>query len=423
MAADWRTRTLHEIHQGGIVSIDPRQSSEETFEYYSIPAYQSGCTPVRAKGESILSQKLMIPQRCVLFGKLNPRVEKVWNVKSESNSRRLASTEWLPIVPPEDVDQDFLYFLLRSEHVMPIAQSLVSGSTPSRERVEPRAFYDIQVPVPGIDEQTAIAAVLSKVQRAIDIEEKLIATTRELKQTAMQHLFTRGPGGEESKETEIGLIPQSWQLVPLAEVREFLQYGTSEKCHYASAGRPVLRIPNVIDGRVDSTDMKWTDLPADEAAALELHEGDVVFVRTNGVRDRVGSCAVYHGEPTNSLFASYLIRARLRKELLDPDFLAYFVMTEAGRAQLAGRASPAADGKFNINTKLIDAVRVPLPESADIQKAIVGMLQAIDRKTEVHSRRYRVLADLFARALTDLMSAKLRIPEPTGPLESATSGG
>ncbi len=87
-----------------------------------------------------------------------------------------------------------------------------------------------------------------------------------------------------------------------------------------------------------------------------------MFIRTNGVRGRVGTCAVYCGQPERALFASYLVRARLNAKELDPSFFQYFTATAAGLAQLGGQASPAADGKFNVNTKTIDSVLVPLPK-------------------------------------------------------------
>ena len=92
------------------------------------------------------------------------------------------------------------------------------------------------------------------------------------------------------------------------------------------------------------------------------------------MRERVGTCAVYEGQPQKALFASYLIRARLKTAELDPHFLQYFTATSAGLAQLGRRASPAADGKFNINTKTINAVLVPTPKITE-QKEIAAILQ------------------------------------------------
>jgi type I restriction enzyme S subunit len=271
----------------------------------------------------------------------------------------------------------------------------------------------LDVPVPPLREQQAIADVLSTVRQTIELQDQLVRLVRELKQSALQQLFTHGLRGERRNQTEIGLLPESWALKKLESMREFLQYGTSSKCDYESLGNPVLRIPNVADGVVDGADIKRCRLEAREVENWLLEDGDVLFVRTNGVRDRVGSCAVYHGEPNNALFASYLIRARVQQEVLNPDFLQYFSSTEQGRAQLSGRASPAADGKFNINTKSIEALLLPLPVLAE-QEEIVKVLQAVDRKVAHHERKRATLKELFKTLLNELMTGRVRVADLDG---------
>lgn len=164
----------------------------------------------------------------------------------------------------------------------------------------------------------------------------------------------------------------------------------------------------MIDGNVSCEDLKWCELSEREIESLALESGDVLFIRTNGVRERVGSCSVYRGQPQRALFASYLIRARLIPDLLDPNFFQYFTATAAGISQLGGQASPAADGKFNINTKTIGSVLVPLPKPAE-QTEIVSILQTIDRKISVHERKRAALAGLFQTMLNQLMTAQIRV--------------
>ena len=66
---------------------------------------------------------------------------------------------------------------------------------------------------PPLDEQRQIAQVLSAVQRAIERQERLIALTAELKKALMHKLFTEGTRGEPLKQTEIGPVPESWDVV------------------------------------------------------------------------------------------------------------------------------------------------------------------------------------------------------------------
>lgn len=79
---------------------------------------------------------------------------------------------------------------------------------------------NLLIPLPPLEEQKKIAAILSTLQKAIEIESKLIERTKELKKSTMHKLFTEGTKGEKQKMTEIGPIPESWEMVRLGDVAE-----------------------------------------------------------------------------------------------------------------------------------------------------------------------------------------------------------
>src|SRR5207247_9082500 len=104
-------------------TIKPGLRADEDFEDYSNPAYQKDQRPVVAKGSEIGSAKLLLDQGTILFGKLNPRVEKVWRVGGYTKHRKIGSTEWIPLVPRSDVVTGFLSFLMWSLAWMPQART------------------------------------------------------------------------------------------------------------------------------------------------------------------------------------------------------------------------------------------------------------------------------------------------------------
>ena len=76
----WEAVPLQSVVTQARRSIDPREYPDEVFDYYSIPAYQDRGAPTLERGQAIGSQKLLVDPGTVLFGKLNPRVPKVWRV-------------------------------------------------------------------------------------------------------------------------------------------------------------------------------------------------------------------------------------------------------------------------------------------------------------------------------------------------------
>jgi type I restriction enzyme S subunit len=105
-----------------------------------------------------------------------------------------------------------------------IATQAVSQSNISASRL--RGFV---VPVPPLTEQRKIATVLGVVHRALEQQEKLIALTAELRKALLHQLFAHGLNNEGKKQADIGPIPESWELVKLADVCTFQSGGTPSK--------------------------------------------------------------------------------------------------------------------------------------------------------------------------------------------------
>jgi type I restriction enzyme S subunit len=321
-----------------------------------------------------------------------------------------ATTEVYPLRgKPDRLDQMFLFYFLKLACVRADIAGKMEGTT-GRQRVPKAVIENYPVLLPPLPEQRRIAHVLGTIQQAIAAQDDLIAAAREVKRSLMQRLFTYGPGPEPAptKETEVGEIPEHWEVAQLGKLCEFLQYGTSKRCTEEPRGAPVLRIPNIIGGKVDVGDLKFIELPDKSADRLRLRVGDLLFVRTNGRREYTGRCAVFKRELPEALFASYLIRARLKSDTALPDFVQLYTMTSTGKSYLSGRATGAADGKFNINQQTIKSVLLPVPP-LDEQREIVSEMQVCDNKVEAEEQRKAALHALFKTMLHQLMTGQIRL--------------
>lgn len=387
------------------IQVDPR--SDGTSLYLGLEHVASGrFTPIGSgSATEVESSKYAFERGDVLYGKLRPYLDKA--VLAEAPG--ICTTELLVLRPKEGVDPRFLACVA---HAPGFVEHAIAGTTGAQHpRTSWRHIREFELPSFRKTEQTAIAELIWKLHGALLANERLITAGSELKRTAMKELFTRGLHGEAQKETEIGPVPESWEVIELGAVREWLQYGTSTRCTIERIGYPVLRIPNIERGIVNTDDLKFAALSAEEAAKYRLQRGDLIFIRTNGVIERLGACAVYAGEPAEALFASYLIRARLRLDRVDPFFVAHFLGSELGTGIVAGRATPAADGKYNLNTGTIDGLPIPLPRTLDEQREIVTVLDVIDRKIDLHRRKRSVLNDLFKALLQKLMTGEIRVAD------------
>jgi len=123
------------------------------------------------------------------------------------------------IYPIGSIDKMYLLYYLPTIDFSKYFDKAVKGNTLNKDKM-----LVIPIAIPPVEEQKAIAYVLSAVQEAREKTEKVIEAAKELKKSLMKHLFTYGPVSLEEadrinlKETEIGLIPESWEVAKLGEV-------------------------------------------------------------------------------------------------------------------------------------------------------------------------------------------------------------
>ena len=330
----------------------------------------------------------------------------IWNGEVEPMSFQNHLHRLRPIA--DEVEPRFYVYFLQSAFTQ-LGLFEGTGNRTTIPNLSRSRLAALEVPQPRIAEQRAIILALEGLRKAAKLHARGAMLARDLKRAAMQILFTQGLGGEAQKETQIGPMPESWKLVDFASVREKLQYGTSTRCTYNKFGRPVLRIPNIESQRITSDDLKFCMLTDSEADTYQLEVGDLIFIRTNGVLARLGSCAVYDGHPSNALFASYLIRAKVKPDCVVPHFVASFFGSETGARIMAGRSIAASDGKFNLNMAAIDSLLFPLPSTLNEQREIVGILETIEKKISVHWTKHEMLEELYKALLHKLMEGEMQI--------------
>jgi type I restriction enzyme S subunit len=178
-------------------------------------------------------------------------------------------------------------------------------------------------------------------------------------------------------------VPEAsqWPRTSIGELALDIRYGTAAKCDYEPKATPVLRIPNVAGGRIDATDIKFASFEPREIARLALQDGDLLLIRSNGSVDLVGRTAVVKADVVGYLFAGYLIRLRMDRERVDPDFIHLAFEEPTIRSTIQGLAK-STSGVNNINSEQLRGLVIPVPslrEQQEIVRRIEGAFAEIDR--------------------------------------------
>jgi type I restriction enzyme S subunit len=310
-----------------------------------------------------------------------------------SGSRAIYHYHIWKIVPSPGLDKNFAFHLLQSitERVK------ASGRGISMIHMTKAGMEAWEVDLPPLDEQRRIAAILDKADALRRKRKRTIGLLDNLTQSIFLEMF-----GDDQHQ---------WTKLTFGEVVQEFRYGTSNKS--AHSGFPVLRIPNVIGGKIDLSDLKTVPLEQKEFRRLQMREGDILLVRTNGNPDYVGRCAVFdrtlenRSEFSNTefVFASYLIRARLTTETFNPYFVQTFLSSAVGRRALLERSKTSA-GQFNINTEGLSSIRIPAPPR-ELQDTFAKRREVVQSSIAACSRNSKSMEYLFSSLQSRAFSGQL----------------
>jgi type I restriction enzyme S subunit len=309
----------------------------------------------------------------------------------------------LAAIRPRDIDGNFLYFNLR--YLEKFIASLGSGSTFHAISKSQLASLEVNPHEFSLPEQRKIAGVLAVVQRAIEQQERLLALTAELKKALLHQLFTAGLRGENQKQTEIGPVPESWNLIPCEDLCEMITVGVVVKpaSHYVEKGVAAFRSFNIREDCLVPNDLVYFSEIANNTtlAKSKLRAGDILIVRTGYPGT---SCVVpkeYDG--TNCID---LVIARPKIGMIRSGFLSRFFNAPAGKSQAVAAKHGLAQQHLNVSA--VKRTLVPVP-SLEEQDDIDFALSTVQRKIALINAKKATLGALFRSLLHQLMTAQIRV--------------
>jgi type I restriction enzyme, S subunit len=161
-------------------------------------------------------------------------------------------------------------------------------------------------------------------------------------------------------------VSACWQSKRLGDLST-INYGYTESASEGPVGPKFLRITDIQDDRVDWDSVPYCKIAASDLPKYRLAAGDIVFARTGAT---TGKSYLINGAP-KAVFASYLIRLRLRDKEVDPKFVSYFFQTDAYWDAIKTGSTGSAQGGFNASK--LGALSLPTPPLPE-QQRIIGVL-------------------------------------------------
>jgi type I restriction enzyme S subunit len=259
---------------------------------------------------------------------------------------------------------------------------------------------ELPMALPPLPEQKKIAHILSTVQRAIEAQERIIQTTTELKKALMHKLFTEGLRHEPQKQTEIGPVPESWEVMKLGEIAKIergkFSHRPRNEPRFYGGEYPFVQTGDVsnCDGYVRSYTQT---LNKDGLAISKMFPAGTILIT---IAANIGFTGILEFD---SACPDSLIGIT-PNENVQTEFLNYYLITQQPEMD---RLAPKNTQK-NINIQFLKPWPVPLP-SVEEQTEIAGAFSATARKIRLATQKRSQLQDLFRTLLHELMTAKTRV--------------
>lgn len=386
-------------------------NSFDSVRLYSLPAFDSGAVPEKAAGSEVLSNKYRVPTDCILFSKLNPRIPRVWRVRHEHQEPALGSTEFWPLKPKNgNVDLDFLTSFLTTADFLNSPEITPASSTNSHQRVDRKAFENFEMLLPPLHEQRRIAEILSCADEAIAATRAVIEQTRKVKQGVLERLLTKGIGHTRFKQTEIGEIPEGWEVADLFNVlREPVRNGYSPVSPSSPTGGWLLSLGSLSDDGLTGENLKPAPLGDPRIAAAKLSFGDVLISRSN-TPDRVGMVGIYKGQPHNCFFPDLMICLRFSDELIDADFGALWLRYLQKSGYFKRAAAGTSASMVKINRGLLSQIRIAVPSIGE-QKTIVNKISEIQVTIDAAEDQLRAAVATKSALMSDFLTGRKRVTD------------
>ncbi|MCC7433119.1 MAG: restriction endonuclease subunit S [Methanoregulaceae archaeon] len=397
----WERVRFGDLNSYSSGTVDPSNTPGEEFELYSVPIFPTG-EPEFQLGSEIGSTKQSVEPADVLVCKINPRINRVWQVKPKGPKRQIASSEWIVIRSPE-MDPRFLRYYFMSPAFREFICQDVTGVGGSLTRAQPKRVATHGVPIAPRPEQGRIADKLDAVLARVDACRARLDRADEIIQRFRQSVLSTATSGNQNAESSASEADSvGWELHTLADLCErgrVITYGVIKLGPEAPSGIPCLRTSNVRWLRFELDGLKKISPSLSLEYSRTILQGGEVLVN---VRGTLGGVAVSTPTMMGWNVSREVAVVPVDTLKVNPSYLAYWIGSSRSQQWLGAVKKGVA--YIGINIEDLRSLPVMLPTLQE-QSRIVALVQTLNLFADVLEARLQS-ARLTIDALTPALLAK-----------------
>jgi type I restriction enzyme S subunit len=288
-------------------------------------------------------------------------------IYGEENTEPIAATiHYGAYIPKKDrVDVRYLWWLLRSNTFRDHLQKFVPGGI--KTELKAKRLLPIPVPLPSLEEQHRILAIIEQFAAKINEAQGLRATASRKAEVLIKAQLSKITERFDSFGT-LGAV-----------LYEKPRNGWSARCDNSEDGIPVLTLKAITGYQYDSTAYKKTSLPTDLNAHYWLKPGDLLVTRSN-TREFVGHAAIYNGLPKRCIYSDLMMRVPVDEQLAEKRFVWYWLQTPFVKEFIEANAKGTSPTMKKISQGTVTRIPFPGEVSIEEQRRIVQYLDGLQAK-------------------------------------------
>ena len=280
--------------------------------------------PNWVKNEDLSTLKFTpFPTGTIVFAKIGEAIRQ--NFRAVSTRPMLFDNNVMGVIPQEErVDTTYLYFYLRTLDFYHLA-----GKT-TVPAIRKSTIEKLKIPLPPLEEQRRIAAILDKADGVRRKRKEAIRLTEELLKSTFLEMF-----GDPVTN------PKGWEIVKLGSlVVGQLNNGIFKKNHEYGGDTPVVWVKELFSGyTIDCSESRTLTPTDEEVKKFGLTKGDILFCRSSLNREGIGFNNVFDGMDFSALFECHIIRVSLNQRKVNSIFLNYLLRFPGLRKQIIAKAN------------------------------------------------------------------------------------
>ncbi|HEM3707219.1 TPA: restriction endonuclease subunit S [Streptococcus suis] len=355
--------------------------------------------------------KRIVRKNDILISTVRPN-QKHYGIIKNVAKNMVASTGFAVLTPKKDkVDPGYIYNYLIQDHITTYLHSIAESSTSAYPSIKPSVIGELEVDLPPLEEQKAIAHILSTLDDKIEVNNQINKTLENMAQAIFKQWFVdfefpnedgepyRSSGGE-MVESELGMIPKGWEVKKVEQVTKIIR-GAS---------------PRPIQDFIRDEGIPWVKISDASSSNTRFISSTKEFIKEEGRKKsrevKVGTLILSNSATPGipmimkidaCVHDGWLIFDEFRE--VTKEYMFHF-LTE----NRIGILSLSNGSVFrNLKTDILKNYKIIIP-SRDVVVRVDNIFKSINNSIDNIENQITTLTKIRDGLLTKLMSGEIRVP-------------